>query len=77
MSGLGENKCVITVLSQCYYNKSLTTVQNDPTVGVADLFLVFHCSHPPGCVFAALHKISVTQAERHIDEANVKEQQCS
>lgn len=65
------------MLLKFYYNKILTTVQNDPAVGVANLFLVFHCSHPRGCPFAALHKIPVTQAERHIDHTNVKEQQQS
>lgn len=78
MSILAEikNVSVITVSLKCYYNKILTTVQNDPAVGIADFFLVFHGSHPPSS-FAALHKIPVTQAERHIDETNVKIQQWS
>lgn len=52
-------------------------MQNDPTVGVANLLLVFHGSHPPGCLFAALHKIPVKQAEMHIDHPNLKEQRLS
>lgn len=61
----------MTMLLKFYYNKILTTVQNDPTVGVTNLFLVFHGSHPPGCLLAALDKIPVTQAERHIDRTTI------